>query len=136
MFSKQKNGKVKHVKKANNLSNRIPGGGFYSTVDDLLKFGQAVLNNTLITSETLKMMLTHNGLNQRGNPYGLGWFMYGAKPNPEKAFGHGGAQTGVSSDLLIIPSTKTVIVVLANTSRVDATMGTAIGILNNYKDAE
>jgi CubicO group peptidase (beta-lactamase class C family) len=36
LYSKRKNGKVKHIKKGNNLSNRVPGGGFYSTLEDML----------------------------------------------------------------------------------------------------
>lgn len=132
--SKKKNGRVKHIKKGNNLSNRVPGGGFYSTLEDLLKFGQAVLKNTLIKEETLAMMLEDNGLRKKGNPYGLGWYLYGAKPSPETVIGHGGAQTGASTDLLIIPSQQKVIVVLANTSRVSETIGTAVGIHNAFKE--
>jgi len=134
LYSKKRNGKVKLVKEANNLSNRIPGGGFYSTLDDMLKFGQAVLNNSLITKETLQLMLYDNGLKKEGNPNGLGWFMYGGKPNPEMAFGHSGEQTGVSSQLLIIPAEKKVIVVICNTSGVwEETIGTAVGINSIYK---
>jgi CubicO group peptidase (beta-lactamase class C family) len=82
------------------------------------------------------MMLDTNGLKNKGNPYGLGWFMYGAKPTPEKVFGHGGAQTGASSDLFIIPSEQKVIVLLSNTSRVSETTGTAVGILRAFKKKE
>lgn len=134
LYTKNKKGKIKKVEKENNLSNRIPGGGFYSTIEDILKFGQAVLNNTLIKQETLKMMLQDNDLRKEGNPYGIGWFMYGGKPNPETVFGHSGGQTGASSQLLIIPEQEKVIVVLANTSNVwEKVIGTAVGILNYYK---
>lgn len=136
LYSKRRNGKVKHIKKGNNLSNRVPGGGFYSTLEDMLKFGQAVLNNTFIKPETLKMMLEDTGRKKEGNPYGLGWFMYGAAPTPEKVFGHGGAQTGASTDLFIIPSEQKVIVLLSNTSRVGETTGTAVGILRAFKKKE
>jgi CubicO group peptidase (beta-lactamase class C family) len=136
LYSKRRNGKVKHIKKGNNLSNRVPGGGFYSTLEDMLKFGQAVIHNTLIKPETLTMMFENNGLKKEGNPIGLSWFMYGATPTPEKVFGHGGAQTGASSDLFIIPSEQKVIVVLSNTSRVRETTGTAVGILRAFKKKE
>ena len=33
--------KIRLAKKENNLSNRIPGGGFYSNLEDMLKFGNA-----------------------------------------------------------------------------------------------
>lgn len=137
LYAKKRNGKVKHKKKGNNLSNRIPGGGFYSTLSDMLTFGQAVLNNTLIKPETLLLMLQSSGLKKEGNPMGLGWFMYAAKPHPEKVFGHSGEQTGASAQLFIIPSEQKVIVVLCNTSRVwgDA-FGTAVGILRAHKKKE
>lgn len=137
LYAKRKNGKVKHVKKGNNLSNRVPGGGFYSTVNDMLKFGQAVINNTLIKEETLKMMFEDNGLKKEGNPIGLGLYMYGGQPNPEEVLGHSGEQTGVSSQLFIIPSQQKVIIVLCNTSGVwGETVGTAVKILRAHKKKE
>lgn len=100
----------------NNLSNRIPGGGYYSTVEDLLKFAKAIINNTLISRETLNSMLLDNGLKDHGNPYGFGFLMYNPKPNISALIGHGGEQTGVSSQLMIMPDHKIASVVLANTS--------------------
>jgi len=88
LYHRKKNGKIKHVEEANNLSNRTPGGGFHTTVADLLKFGNAVINNTLIKEDTLKMMLQNDGLKTEGNPYGYGWFLYGGKENPSQVFGH------------------------------------------------
>ncbi len=134
LYLKNKNGNAKQVKKENNLSNRTPGGGFYSSLDDVLKFGQAVLNNTLIKPETLALMLQNNGLKKDENPYGMGWFMYGSKPNPEVVFGHSGGQTGASSQLLIIPSQQKVIVVLCNTSDVwEHVIGTAAELNSIFK---
>ena len=71
---------------------------------------------------------------ENGNPYGLGWFMYGSKPNPEVVFGHAGGQTGASTQLLIVPSRKKVIVVLCNTSGVwDDVIGTAAHLNSVFK---
>jgi len=116
LYHRNKKGKIKLASKANNLSNRIPGGGFYSTVDDLLRFGEAILNNELISAETLEAMLTKSNVEKPGNPYGMGWFMYGGKENPSGCFGHSGEQTGVSAQLMIVPSRETVVVVMGNTS--------------------
>lgn len=102
----------------NNLSNRIPAGGYYSTVDDMLAFGNAVIENKLIKESTLALMTQNNGLKKEGNPQGFGWFLYGGKQTPNRVIGHSAGQTGVSGQLLIIPETKTVTVALANTSRV------------------
>ena len=110
----------KKIKKGerNNLSNRIPGGGFYSTLDDLLKFGNAVLNHQLISAETFELMTQNQFEEKEGNSYAMGWFLYGQKEQPNSAVGHGGAQTGASTQLMILPGQKIVVVVLSNTSRI------------------
>lgn len=101
-----------------NLSDRIPGGGFYTTVEDMLKFGNAVINHTFVKKETLDLMRQHHSLEKENNAYGFGWFLYNPKPNEGAIIGHSGAQMGSSSQLLIIPEKEIVVIVLANTSRV------------------
>lgn len=103
----------------NNLSNRIPGGGLYTTIEDILKFGKAVLNNVFVSKETLDMMRQHHSLEKERNAYGFGWFLYNPKPNEGAIIGHSGGQMGCSSFLLIVPEKQTVCAVLANTSRVE-----------------
>lgn len=117
LYHLNKKRKVEEVE-TNNLSNRIPAGGYYSTVDDLLAFGNAVIENKLIKENTLALMTTNNGLKKEGNPQGFGWFLYGGKPNHAAIIGHSAGQTGVSGQFFIIPQRKTVLVVLANTSGV------------------
>ncbi|NHF58176.1 beta-lactamase family protein [Flavobacteriaceae bacterium TP-CH-4] len=115
----------------NNLSNRIPAGGFYTTMGDLLKFGHAVLNHTLVSKATLELMGKHHSLEKENNGYGFGWFLYGKKPNEGAILGHSGTQTGSSSQLFIVPSKQAVVVVLANTSRSwQAVIGTAAQLMN------
>jgi len=125
-----KNNKVIE-KKRTNLSNRIPGGGFYSTVEDLLKFGQAILNNDLVSSETLELMWTDSKLKKEGNPYGLGWFLYGQNPKHGHVYGHSGGQTGASSQLMILPEEDIVLVIMSNTSR---TWAHIFGMMVNFFD--
>ena len=98
-------GKFKDAK-PNNLSNRVPGGGFYSTTSDLLRFGNALLNNTLINKETLQLMIQHHSLEKVNNSYGFGFYLYRKQPNEGGIYGHSGAQTGSSSQLFIVPSLK------------------------------
>jgi CubicO group peptidase (beta-lactamase class C family) len=102
--------------KAYDLSNRVPGGGFYSTLDDLLKFGNALLEEKLITKESLELMKVYQDVSYSDNKYGLGWYLYGTAPHEDAIIGHGGAHTGCTSQLLIVPETNTVAVVLSNTS--------------------
>jgi CubicO group peptidase (beta-lactamase class C family) len=102
--------------KQNDLSNRVPGGGFYSTLEDVLKFGNALLEGKLIRDSTLQQMIVSEPVEYDGNKYGLGWFLYGPAPNENLVIGHSGGQTGCTSQLMIIPKSKTVVVVLSNTS--------------------
>ncbi len=112
------NGKGKaKIAKENNLSNRIPGGGFYTTVSDMLKFGNAVINNIFVKESTLNIMRQHHSLEKENNAYGFGWFLYAPKPNEGAIIGHPGGQTGNTALLFIVPSKKVVSVILANTSR-------------------
>jgi len=114
-YHRTKKGKIKEGNE-NNLSNRIPGGGFYSTLGDMLKFGNAVLNNVFVKESTLNLMREHHSLEKERNAYGFGWFLYNPKPNEGVLIGHTGEQTGSSAQIFIVPSTKTVTVALANTS--------------------
>ncbi len=114
-------GKAK-LAKENNLSNRLPAGGFYTTLIDMLKFGNAVLNNTLVKEETLTLMRQHHSLEKENNAYGFGWFLYNPKPNEGGIIGHPGAQTGCTSFLFIVPEKKAVSVILSNTSRAQSSV--------------
>ena len=102
--------------KQNDLSNRIPAGGFYSTLQDMLNFGNALLEGKLIKASTLELMLQNQFEQKEGNQYGLGWFFYAPKPNDNLVIGHSGEQTGCASQLMIIPNSNTIVVVLSNTS--------------------
>lgn len=115
LYRRTNKGKIR-LSETNNLSNRIPGGGLYSTVDDLLKFGKAVLDHRLIKEGTFKMMMEKPGLAYDGNPYGMGWFLYGENAALGEVYGHTGEQTGVSSVLLIMPEKDAVVVVMSNTA--------------------
>ena len=115
-FYRNKKGKIKNAD-ANNLSNRVPGGGIYSNTTDLLKFGQALLNGTLISDSSLSLMQTYPDVDRgQNNPYGMGLFLYGDNPNLGPVIGHTGEQTGAAGQLMLFPEKKTVIVVLSNTA--------------------
>lgn len=114
-YHQKKPGKIISAMESN-LSNRIPGGGVQSTVEDLLKFGAAVLNNSLIKAETFDRMIKNSGLKKEGNGYGLGWYLYGMNPKYGNVVGHNGAQMGCSSFLFLLPEYNTCVAVIANTS--------------------
>lgn len=115
IYHKDSKGRIKEAKQTN-LSDRIPGGGVYSTVTDMLRFGDAILNNTLLKETTFKMMTENPLLKTQGNGYGLGWYLYGENPNYGNVYGHNGTQTGASTFLMLLPEQQTTIVVMSNTS--------------------
>jgi len=115
LFHAKKPGKIKAVKPTD-LSDRIPGGGLYSCLPDMLNFGKAVLNHTLVSESTTQMMFRDSDLKKEGNPYGMGWYLYGENPNYGMVVGHNGAQSGASTFLFLLPESDIVVVVLSNTS--------------------
>lgn len=118
-YHRDHKGRIKKAKTIN-LSNRIPAGGLYSTANDLIKFGNALLNNTLVTAETYKLMVQHHSLEKVNNGYGFGFYLYGGEKKEDSIIGHNGAQRGTATQLFVIPNLQTVIVVLANTSGNDS----------------
>lgn len=118
IFHAKKKGKISIVKNVNNLSNRVPAGGFYSTAEDLLAFGDALLSGKLISEASMEDMFFDPGIRPKdaGNPYTKGWHIYGNSDKLGRVMGHSGGQYGASSQLMVLPKIKTVIVIMANTS--------------------
>ncbi|MEL6253314.1 MAG: serine hydrolase [Bacteroidota bacterium] len=117
LYKRTDKGELKKDLKTN-LSMKTPGGGILSTVNDLLKFGQAILDNKLIKAETLELMTTRSGLKKQGNPYGMGWFLYKDENDRRgRIIGHSGSQSGTSSQLMILRDAKIVVAVMSNTRR-------------------
>jgi len=129
LYQRNRKGKIREGKE-NNLSNRIPAGGFYTTVGDMLKFGNAVINNTFVMEKSLSLMREHHSLEKENNGYGFGWFLYKKKPDEGVVFGHSGGQTGCSSQLLIYPKKGVVSITLINTSGVNEATVLAIQLMN------
>lgn len=127
VYHQKKPGKIEEITDSN-ISDRLPGGGVQSTVNDLLKFGNAVLNNTLISKESLKELTTSSGLKKEGNAYGMGWYLYGPNPDFGNIFGHNGAQYGCSAFLFIFPESNMVTVAMTNTSDFEKIGGFAMAI--------
>lgn len=98
------------------LSLIYPGGGVQSTAQDLLNFGNAILENKLVSKSTLDMMTdVRNSLAPEvgDDPYGLGWSVL-EHPEYGKIISHSGAQPGVSGQFLIFLDKEVVAVALSN----------------------
>lgn len=104
-----------------NNSYKWAGGGFLSTVGDLLSFADVLLydfqndiDDGLLKRETIKELWTpvENARAKNGARYGMGWTIVGGqtKKNPDlkksKRFyvSHSGGAVGASSILLIKPN--------------------------------
>ncbi len=56
------------------LSNKWAGGGFLSTPSDLLKFGQATMDGTLVSPQTFDVLTQSQSLSDgEATNYGMGW---------------------------------------------------------------
>lgn len=97
------------------LSIKVAGGGYVSTVNDLLLFAKSLLDGKLIKQETLESMTVPTKIGRNFlNNYGLG-FALPSEKNDFK-FYHAGLGTGFTSKLLIDPVSKSAAVHLINIS--------------------
>ena len=88
-----------------------PQGGCYSTVEDLLRFDQALRSNKLLKAETFKTLATAKP-ELRSSNYG-----YGFQVNSEAGtVGHGGGFLGINSNLAIYPESGWTAIVMSNYS--------------------
>lgn len=76
-----------------------PAGGGYSTADDLRRYVDALLDNRLLKPEFTKLMLT------RFEP---------GREMPRKLWGFAGGAEGVNAAVYLNPTTRDVVIVLAN----------------------
>ena len=56
-----------------------------------------------ISAWTFAMMIEDSKMKKEGNPYGMGWYLYGKNPKYGKVVGHDGTQTGASTFLILLP---------------------------------
>jgi serine beta-lactamase-like protein LACTB, mitochondrial len=119
-FYEPKNGKVKNATYVDN-SYKWAGGGFISSSSDIAAFGNALLGKSFLKAETIKLFTTPQRLND-GSPttYGMG-FASGKDSKQNYWFGHSGGSVGGTTDMVIYPEQKIVVVVLTNIS--DARLG-------------
>lgn len=98
------------------LSLIASAGGVQSTVNDLLKFGEAILANKLVSPETLALMIdVSDSLAPAAgdDPYGLGWSVYEDKHNG-LIISHSGSQPGASAYFSIYLEKEMVVATLSN----------------------
>jgi CubicO group peptidase (beta-lactamase class C family) len=107
------------------------GGGFISSAEDIEKFGNALLGESFLKKETIQYFIKPQKLNDGSfTNYGMGFFS-GKDHRQKSYFGHSGGSVGGTTDMVIYPNEKVVVVVLTNLS--GANLGaTARYIANLY----
>src|SRR5277367_6729594 len=88
-------------------------GGGYCTVEDFLRFANALTNHKLLNAQNTDLLTTGKVDTPRGDKYAFG-FMDNSGAAPPRHFGHGGGAPGMNGELQIFPQTGYVIVVLSN----------------------
>jgi CubicO group peptidase (beta-lactamase class C family) len=109
-------GKVKNAALMDS-SYKIPGGGYVTTAEDLVRFAQALLDGKLLKASTVSEMWTASKQSlASGNSYGLGFQIN----EGGKYVSHSGSQSGTSTNLLIVPNVRLAVAVMANMNSVNA----------------
>jgi len=100
-----------------NLVNDVRGdGGIYSTLDDLYKWNQALVNYTIIPKNYLDEAWTPGVLNNgESTTYGFGWGIR-SKSNESKVVNHSGGWVGFTTFLHNEVDTNNGLVLLTNNS--------------------
>jgi CubicO group peptidase (beta-lactamase class C family) len=94
-------------------SYKLGGGGLCASATDLVRFAQALLAGKLVTAETLATMSTEQHTTDgKGTGYGLGFGV--ATHNGVQIVQHSGAQSQVSTMLLMLPESRVAVAVLCN----------------------
>ncbi len=103
-----------------NVSSRIGGGGVTSTVPDLLRWAQTIMDQKVVSpkwhEEMLKPVATTSGrwsgIVDATEYYTLGWMVRSVNGN--FVIQHGGSQKGTDSAFIIFPERRIAISVLTN----------------------
>jgi CubicO group peptidase (beta-lactamase class C family) len=92
---------------------KLAGGGYISTSEDLVKLGQASLENALIPNEIMTQFLTPQRVKGHSTFYGLGWQV--SEDSQHRPFiGHVGNGIGGYSNFFVYPEKEIVIALLIN----------------------
>ena len=115
VFYELKNNKIEVAPVVDN-SYKWAGGGFLSSAEDVVKFGNAYLQKRIFSEKTIqelwKPLTTNDG---KSTNYGIGW-RKGEDKKGRLWMGHSGGSIGGTSMLMLYPEQEMVVVVLCNMS--------------------
>jgi len=90
-------------------SYKIPGGGYVSSAEDLVRFAQALLDDKLVKPATRAQMWSATAVSGKES-YGLGFQVH----QGGRFLIHTGGQPGTSTVLFIVPESRFALAIMAN----------------------
>jgi serine beta-lactamase-like protein LACTB, mitochondrial len=114
------------------LSFNWGAGGFSSNANDLVLFGDALMNGKLLRKETRDLMFTSQ-LTNTGDTvgFGVGFTLYHTGTN-ERIIGHGGFMPTARSYLLLFPESNIVIAFVSNTAMTNFSDENLVAIAHSF----
>jgi serine beta-lactamase-like protein LACTB, mitochondrial len=98
------------------MSDRWPSGGYWSTAEDMARFGIGILNDNIITQESRELLFTNQHTSSgEETGVGMGWRI-GFDAQGRRIVHHGGDSIGGRAFLLVYPDRKLVVAMLSNLS--------------------
>jgi hypothetical protein len=95
-------------------SYKVPGGGFVSTAEDLVRFGVEIAEPRVLDAAAVALALTPMQTNDGTlTGYGMGWSRRRAAGG-QTLYGHSGGQPGSRTYLLVDPGHDVVVALLTN----------------------
>lgn len=95
-------------------SNKFPSGGYITTPEDLVRFGQAHLRPGFLKAETLKELFTEQKTaDGKGTGYGMNWYL-GKDAAGRTIRWHTGSSVGGNSILILYPDEGLVLAMQTN----------------------
>jgi CubicO group peptidase (beta-lactamase class C family) len=104
------------------------GGGFLSTTEDLARFGQVMMDGTLLKPATVKLLWTSMKTSDgKETGYGIGWGI-DRDSTGRVWIGHTGGSMGGTAHLLMCPKERLVVAILVNSDETFISQGQRIGL--------
>jgi len=114
-YTRTKDGQLQNAPYVDN-SYKWAGGGFLSTVEDLVRFGSAHLRPGFLKQQTIDVLWTSQKTTDgKETGYGIGWNV-SRDAKGRRVVHHGGGSVGGTTALIIYPEAKVVIALITNLS--------------------
>jgi CubicO group peptidase (beta-lactamase class C family) len=111
-YSRQPDGSLHNADLAD-TSNKVPGGGFVSTAEDLGRFAIALFDHRILKPETFAAMQEPMKTSDGKESDYFGWTI--SDDGGDKLLTHSGSQQGTATYFLMVPRRRLAVAILTNT---------------------